>query len=76
MVDGDVVRRSDFMSVERGAFLCDNRPHVRVGGRFAGEVPGLEFFECGVEVIGIEEHGVVQQLVVVDFRHLQNFDHD
>ena len=32
----------------------DDRPRVRVGGRFAGEVPRVEFLEGGVEVVGVE----------------------
>ncbi len=32
-------------------------PHGRVGGRFTGEVSGIEFLEGGVEVVGVEyEH--------------------
>ena len=54
MVDGDVVRRGEFVPVERGVIPRDNRPRVRVGGRFAGEVPGVEFREGGVEVVEVE----------------------
>ncbi len=32
----------------------DKRPCVRVRGRFAGEVPGVEFLEGGVDVVGVE----------------------
>ena len=32
----------------------DNRPRVRVGGSFAGEIPGVEFLEGGVDVVEVE----------------------
>ena len=40
VVDVDPVRRrrGKFVPVERGVGACDDRPRVRVGGRFAGEV--------------------------------------
>ena len=56
VVDVDPVRRrrGKFVPVERGVGLCNNRPRVRVGGRFAGEVPGIELREGGVDVVGVE----------------------
>ena len=33
---------------------ADDRPRVRVGGCFAGEVPGIELCEGGVEVVEVE----------------------
>ena len=39
------------MTVERGVVPRDDRPRVRVGGRFAGEVSGVEFGEGSVEVV-------------------------
>ena len=42
------------MTVERGVGLRDDRPRVRVGGRFAGEVSGIELLEGGVDVVEVE----------------------
>ena len=47
-------RRGKFVPVERGVGPRDDRPRVRVGGRFAGEVPSIEFGEGGVDVIKVE----------------------
>ena len=47
-------RRRKFAPVERGVGPRDDRPRVRVGGRFAGEVPGIEFVDGGVEVLEVE----------------------
>ncbi len=44
----------EFVPVERGAGPRDDRPRVRVCGRFAGEVPGIEFREGRVDVVGVE----------------------
>ena len=41
----------------------DERPGVRVACRFAGEVPGLELLEGGVDVVGVEQY-VGRDLVV------------
>ena len=40
--------------VDRGVGPRDHRPRVRVRRRFAGEVPGIEFLEGGVDVVGVE----------------------
>ena len=60
MVDVDPVRRrrGKFVPVERGVGLRDDRPRVRVGGRFAGEVAGVEFLEGGVDVVEVERDDV------------------
>ena len=42
------------MSVERGVSPRNDRPGVRVGGSFAGEVSGVELLEGGVDVVEIE----------------------
>ena len=42
------------MSVDPGVGLSDDRPRVRVWGRFAGEIPGIELREGGVEVVKVE----------------------
>ena len=47
-------RRGEFVSVECGVVLRDDRPRVRVAGRFAGEVSGIEFRERGVDVVEVE----------------------
>ncbi len=46
------------LPVERGVGLRDDRPGVRVGGGFAGEVAGVEFFEGGVDVVEVEQRRV------------------
>ena len=40
--------------VERSVTAGDDRPRVRVGGRFAGEVSGVEFRDGRVEVVEVE----------------------
>ena len=47
-------RRGKFVPVERGVGGRDDRPRVRVGGRFAGEVAGIELRDGGVEVVEVE----------------------
>ena len=47
-------RRGEFAPVERGEGPRDERPRVRVGGRFAGEVTGIELCEGGVDVVEVE----------------------
>ena len=54
------------MPVERGVRPRDDRPCVRVGGRFAGEVPGVELREGGVDVVGVERDACHDPLVGVD----------
>ena len=39
---------------------------MRVGGRFAGEIPGIEFLEGGVEVVGVEHDRRRDPVVGVD----------
>ena len=39
---------------------------MRVGGRFAGEVAGVEFREGGVDVVGVEHDGRRDPFVGVD----------
>ncbi len=48
-------RRGKFAPIERGVGPRDDRPRVRVGGRFAGEVPGVELLEGGVDVVEVEQ---------------------
>ena len=44
-------RRWQLVPIDRGVGLRDDRPHVRVRGRFAGEVSGVELRNGGVEVV-------------------------
>ena len=37
-----------------------------MGGRFAGEVPGVEFLEGGVDVVGVERDCADDLVVGVD----------
>ena len=68
VVDVDPVRRrrGKLAPVERGVGPRDDRPRVRVGGRFAGEVPGVEFVEGGVDVVEVEHDGRRDPFVGVD----------
>ena len=68
MVDVHPVRRrrGEFAPVERGVGPRDDRPRVRVGGRFAGEVPGIELLEGGVDVVEVEHDARRDPVVGVD----------
>ena len=44
----------ELVPVESSVSRCDDRPRVRVGASLAGEVSGLELFEGGVDVVGVE----------------------
>ena len=59
-------RRWQFVPVERGVGLRDDRPRVRVGGRFAGEVPRVELGDGGVEVVEVERDDRRDPVVGVD----------
>ena len=54
------------MPVELGIGARNDRPRVRVRGRFAGEVPGVEFGEGGVDVVEVERDVCDDPLVGVD----------
>ena len=75
MVDVDPVRcrRGEFVPVERGVGPRDDRPRVRVGGGFAGEVPGVEFLEGGVDVVGVEHDARRDPVVGVDLDDAEHF---
>ena len=60
------------MTIELGVSLCDDRPRVRVGRRFAGEVPCVELNERSVNVIGFERDMRRDPVVAVD---LDNVEH-
>ena len=68
VVDVHPVRRrlGKFVSVDCGEGPRDDRPCVRVGGSFAGEVPGVEFLESGVDVVGVEQDDADDPVVGVD----------
>ena len=55
-----------FAPVGCGKGLRHNRPRVRVGGGFAGEVAGVEFGEGGVDVVEVEHDARRDPLVGVD----------
>ena len=59
-------RRRQLVPVERGVGPRDDRPRVRVGGRFAGEVSGVELLEGGVDVVEVERDARHDPLVGVD----------
>ena len=67
-------RRGEFVLIERGVGPCNHRPRMRVGGRFADEVAGIEFREGSAEVVGVE-HDVCGYLVVgVDLGDAQHLE--
>jgi hypothetical protein len=76
VVDVDQVRRrcGEFVSVERGVGARDNRPGVRVDGRFAGEVAGVELGDGGVDVIGVENDDRRHPLVGIDLDDREHLD--
>ena len=61
-----------FVPVERGVSLCNNRPRVRVSGRFASEVPGIEFLEGGVDVVEVEHNACHDLAFGVDLGEAKN----
>ena len=61
------------MTVERSVVPRDKRPCVRVGGRFTGEVPGVEFLEGSVEIVGVERDTCSDPLVGVDLDDAEQF---
>ena len=54
----------------------DDRPRVRVGGRFAGEVAGVELLEGGVDVVGVELDGRRDPVVGVDLDDVEHLGVD
>ena len=65
MTQSDVVGEG-FAPVYRGVGYRDHRPCPRVCCCFAGEVPGVEFFEGGVDVVEVERDGGDDPLISVD----------
>ena len=60
------------MPVERGVATGDDRPRVRVRGRFAGEVPGVELLEGGVDVVEVEHDVRRDPVVGVDLDEVEH----
>ncbi len=54
----------------RGLDLRDDRPRVRVGGRFAGEVAGIELLDSSVDVVGVERDERCDPVFGVDLDEL------
>src|SRR5947209_1981188 len=63
----------DLTPVQCGVATRDGRPGVCVGGRFAGEVPGVEFFESGIEVVEVEPDARRNSFVSVDLDDAKRF---
>ena len=59
------------MPVDRGEGPRDERPRVRVGCRFAGEVSGIELCDGVVEVVQLEYDDRRDLIVGVDFDDAQ-----
>src|ERR1700733_1796312 len=58
--------REKLAPVETGITSCDDGPGVRVGGGFAGEVPGVELREGFVEVFEVVRNARYDPLLRVD----------
>ncbi len=56
VVDAHHVRRCrrEFAPIVRNVCIRNHRPGIRVRGRFASEIAGVELFEGGVDVVGVE----------------------
>ncbi|MCV7332019.1 hypothetical protein H7J81_18115 [Mycobacterium cookii] len=69
VVDAHAVRRGGryLVPVERGVTARDDRPRVRVGGRFTGDESGIELGDGGVEVFEVENDDRRNLIVRADF---------
>ena len=63
--------REELAPVETGITSCDDGPRVCVGGRFAGEVAGVELRDGGVEVVEVERDPGLDPVVGVDLDYPQ-----
>ena len=72
-IDQSGVVAGNFVPVERGGGVRDDRPRVRVRSRFTGEVTGVEFRDGGVEVVEVECDGRRDPFVRVDFDDAAGF---
>ena len=66
-------RRGKFVAAEGGVVLRDDRPGLRVGGRFAGEISGVEFLEGGVDVVKVDCDESRDPVVGVDLDEVEHF---
>src|ERR1700730_9684319 len=46
--------RGHLAAIERGVYVCNRRPSLCYGGRYAGEITGDELRGSGIEVVGVE----------------------
>ena len=51
----------------------DDRPGVCVGGRFASEISSVEFVECSVDVVDVEQEARRDPVVCVDLDDAEHF---
>ena len=61
----------EFAPVETRHSSCDDGPRVRVGGRFASDIAGIELRDGGVEVVEVERDERRDPVVGVDLDYLQ-----
>src|SRR5947209_4211210 len=73
VVDVYPVRHScgECVPVERGICTGDDRPRVRVGGRFAGKVSGIELGDGGAKIVQLEYDDRRDLVAGVDFDDAQ-----
>ena len=76
VVDIDPIRRrrEKLVLVHRGVRTRNDRPRVRVGRRFAGEVSGVKLIKSGVAVVEVQRDASHNPLISVDFDDTQKFD--
>ena len=74
VVDAHAVRRGlrQLVPADRSVGPCDDRPCVGVVGRFAGEVPGVEFRDGGFEVVGVKGDERRDPVVGVDLGDIED----
>src|ERR1700678_3184594 len=53
-------------AIDRGVYLCNHRPRVRMGGRLAREVSSIKLRDGGIEVFEVERDHRREFLVGVD----------
>src|SRR6202035_3396568 len=64
----------NFVSVVHGLDVRHGGPRLRVSARLAREVSGVEFFECGVDVVDVEHDVRREPIVGVELGDAQHFD--
>ena len=65
--------RWELVPIQRSEAFRDDRPRARVGGRFAGEVSGVELGDGGVEVVELEHDECHDPFVSVDLDDAEEF---